>query len=70
MAYDGLITRAIVKELNSSIIDGRVEKIYIPNKSEVILNIHANKSSLKLLISIDANNARIHLTNHNKENTY
>jgi predicted ribosome quality control (RQC) complex YloA/Tae2 family protein len=68
MSYDGLITRAIVKELNSSLIDSRVEKIYVPNKSEVIFNLHSNKSSLKLLISIDASNARIHLTKQIKEN--
>jgi predicted ribosome quality control (RQC) complex YloA/Tae2 family protein len=68
MSFDGLITRAIVKELNTNLIGGRIEKIYVPNKSEVCMNIHNGKLSLKLLISIDPTNARVHLSTKEKDN--
>lgn len=68
MAFDGIITNSIVTELNTLIIDSRVEKIYLPNKNEIILSLRKNRESYKLLLSIDAANGRFHLTNTSKEN--
>lgn len=68
MAFDGIITSAMIAELNSLIIDSRVEKIYLPNKNEIILSLRKNRENLKLLFSIDASNARFHITNTSKEN--
>jgi predicted ribosome quality control (RQC) complex YloA/Tae2 family protein len=68
MSYDGLITRAIVNELRNTIIGGRVEKIYVLNNSEVLINIHNNKLSFKLFISINPSNSRVHLSREEKEN--
>lgn len=68
MAFDGIITNAMVAELNNLIIDSRVEKIYLPNKNEIILSLRKNRETVKLLFSIDASNARFHLTNTSKEN--
>lgn len=68
MAFDGIITSAVISELNSLIIDSRVEKIYLPNKNEIILSLRKNRENLKLLFSIDASNARFHITNTSKEN--
>ncbi len=69
MAYDGITTKNMVTELNQNIIGARVEKIYVPNKNDIYFLFHTqNRGSLKLLISIDANNARIHFTKQLKEN--
>ncbi|MBO5179527.1 MAG: NFACT family protein, partial [Clostridia bacterium] len=68
MAFDGIITNAVVQELSRNLINSRVEKIYMPTKNDVILNFHANREKLKLLISIDASNARFHFTKNTKEN--
>ena len=69
MSFDGITTNAIVHELNKSLINGRIEKIYIPNKNEIIISCHTqNRENKKLLISIDANNSRIHLTSSVREN--
>ena len=68
MAFDGIITNAMVSELNFLIIDSRVEKIYLPNKNEIILSLRKNRENFKLLLSIDASNARFHITNTLKEN--
>ena len=43
MAFDGIVTRAIVTELNKNIINARVEKIYMPNKSEVLFHLHGKE---------------------------
>lgn len=68
MAFDGIITYAVTKELEKNILHNRVEKIYMPTKNEIIFIFHGNREKWKLLISIDASNARFHLTKQSKEN--
>ena len=33
MAFDGITTKVIVNELNKTIINSRVEKIFVPSKN-------------------------------------
>lgn len=69
MAFDGITTKNILIELNNNLINARIEKIYVPTKNDIFLSFHTqNREKLKLLISIDANNARIHLSKQTKEN--
>ena len=42
MAYDGLVNYSIVKELNKTIINGKIDKIFEPNFDEIILGIYSN----------------------------
>ena len=69
MAFDGITTKNILIELNNNLINARIEKIYVPTKNDIFLCFHTkNRDNLKLLISIDANNARIHFSNSMKKN--
>lgn len=68
MAFDGIITNSVVHELKNTLVGSRVEKIHMPTKNDIVLNFHCNREKLKLLISIDASNARFHFTKQNKEN--
>ncbi len=69
MSFDGIATRAIVNELNKDLIGSRVEKIYVPSKNEVWIYIHTlSRKSVKLLLSIDANNGRFHLSEESRNN--
>ena len=69
MAFDGLSLKNVIIELNKNLINSRIEKIYVPTKNDIFFSFHTqNRNNLKLLISIDANNARIHFTNTSKEN--
>lgn len=68
MAFDGIITSSVVNELNNNLNNSRIEKIYMPTKNDIILIFHANREKIKLLISIDASNARFHFTKQNKDN--
>ena len=67
MAFDGLVTKSIVSELNELIVGGKLNKIYQPSKNEIVLDIY-NKKKFMLNICIDSSNCRISLTNHVKEN--
>ncbi|MFF5993255.1 NFACT RNA binding domain-containing protein [Lysinibacillus sp. KU-BSD001] len=67
MAFDGLFTSAMAKEL-SQLLSGRITKIHQPNALEVILHIRAKGGNHKLLISIHPSYARVHLTEQTVEN--
>jgi predicted ribosome quality control (RQC) complex YloA/Tae2 family protein len=38
MSFDGITTRVIVNELNQILVNSRIEKIYVPNKNEIIIS--------------------------------
>ena len=68
MPFDGIVTKSIVKELNETLVGGRVEKIFQPESDEINLLIRAQSQNLRLLLSASANYARIHFTENAKEN--
>lgn len=68
MPLDGAAIAAIRTELEEKLIDGRIEKIYQPERDEISLIIRRGADNHRLLISADSSNPRIHLTNYNKKN--
>lgn len=69
MSFDGVTTKLIINELTKLTLNSRVEKIYVPTKNEVWFYLHTiDRKSVKLLISIDANNCRFHLSNETRNN--
>ena len=69
MAFDGLVLNSVIKEL-SILINGKVNRIYQPNKNEIILSIYSNKITYALNIDVSAHNYRINLTTKEKSNPY
>lgn len=69
MAFDGIVTKCVVTELNKKLKGSKVNKVYEPNKNEIVLNLY-NKDGGKfnLLISVLPEGCRLHLTTHLKEN--
>ena len=67
MAFDGIVTKKIVKELKN-ILGFKIDKIYEPDKNTVTLGLYGKNLNLSLLICISSNNCRIHLTTHNQKN--
>lgn len=61
MAFDGLFTKAMVKELQV-LKNGRISKVHQPNSQEIVLLIRAEGQNHKLLISIHPSYSRIQLT--------
>lgn len=69
MAFDGITTRILVNEFNKTLVGSRVEKIYVPSRNELWLLLHTpDRKSVKLLISVDANHCRFHLSNESRNN--
>ena len=68
MAFDGIVTKAVVSELNTCLINGRINKIFEPNKNEILLGVYSSGKNYCLNVSIDSVNYRIHLTTNSKPN--
>lgn len=68
MAFDGIICSAVVAELNTLILEGKINKIFEPNKNEIVIGIYSKGKNLALNINIDHVNYRINLTTHSKPN--
>ena len=62
MAYDGIMMHRIIDDLNTTIITGRINKIYQISKYELLFTIRANRQNYKLLISCHPMYARVQLT--------
>ena len=67
MAFDGIVTKAITNEL-IDLCGSRIDKVFEPNKNEIILGLYCDKKNYALDICIDSQNCRINLTTHSKSN--
>ena len=67
MAFDGIVTKSITKELKN-IIGYKIDKVYEPDKNTVTLGLYGKSSNLLLLMCISSNNCRISLTSHPQKN--
>ena len=66
MAFDGVTIANIVKELNDTIVGGKINKIAQPEADELILTIKNNRTQYRLLISASASLPLIYFTEKNK----
>lgn len=62
MAFDGLFTRAMTKELSETLIGGRINKIQQPYKNEMVITVRAKGKNHKLLLSAHPSYSRVQLT--------
>ena len=68
MAFDGIITKTISYESQKVLLDGKINKIFEPNKNEILLGIYSGGKNYALNICIDSNLYRLHLTTNLKAN--
>ncbi len=68
MALDGFAISSIINELKETILGGRIDKVYQPEKDEIILQIRSKGKAYKLLLTANATSPRIHFTQIPKEN--
>ena len=66
MAFDGITISNIVKELNDTILNGRIAKIAQPENDELLLTIKPAKEQVRLVISASASLPLIYLSRDNK----
>ena len=67
MAFDGIVTKAITTEI-TPLCGARIDKVFEPNKNEIILGLYLNGCNYALNICIEAQNCRLNLTTHSKPN--
>ena len=69
MPFDGIAIRAVCQELDHGLNNARIDKIYQPEKDEIVFLIRApGTKSRRLLISANPRWARIHYCEQRKEN--
>jgi len=68
--FDGLTIRAVSDELNQTLYNARIDKIFQPEKDELVFLIRQSGTGAhcRLLISANVNWARIHLDEFKKPN--
>ncbi|HEY8423851.1 MAG TPA: NFACT RNA binding domain-containing protein [Clostridia bacterium] len=67
MPFDALTLTAVKNELENTLLDARLEKIYMPSSNLLVFHFHGKAGKQKLLIALD-NYPRVHLTNQNFDN--
>ena len=67
MPFDAFTIKHTIKELQF-LVGGKINKINQPNKEDVIFSVYAGGKTQKIILSTHAQNARIGLTNQEKEN--
>lgn len=66
MAFDGIVIADLVKDLNTYILNGRINKIAQPENDELLLTIKGNEGQVRLLLSASASLPLVYLTEQNK----
>lgn len=61
MAFDGIVTTAVVHELQQKLTGGRIDRIYQPSVDEIILQIRNGREKYRLFISSNPSHAGIYL---------
>lgn len=69
MTLDGLTLYTCVAELKERCADAKIQKVLMPGKEEVVLQLYsAGEGTLKLALNADAGDCAVYLTGHSKEN--
>lgn len=68
MSLDGIFLNSIKHDLYNKLIGGRVDKIYQPDKNEIIIAIRNNGENHKLLMTSASSSPRLHITDVARKN--
>ena len=68
MALDGIFLYHLKNEISSLAVNSRVDKIYQTSKDELVFALRSREGSYRLLMSCNADSARIHFTEFPPEN--
>ena len=68
MSFDGFFLHHMIEELQSELVNGRIQKINQPFEQELVLQIRSNRQSHRLLLSAHPVFGRIQLTQTTFEN--
>ena len=66
MPMDGVMLGFVARQLDTTLRDGRVDRVIQPEKDEIHLMIRAQGANHRLVLSAAASAARVHLSEHAK----
>ncbi|MEG1291685.1 MAG: NFACT family protein, partial [Lachnospiraceae bacterium] len=66
MAFDGIVIANLIKELNKTILNGRISKIAQPENDELLLTLKGTLGQIRLVLSASASLPLVYLTKENK----
>jgi len=68
MPFDGIVTRAVTEELSTKLETGKINKIYQPSETEIVMTVRSQSVNHSLLFSVHPTYARFHITNDSYTN--
>jgi predicted ribosome quality control (RQC) complex YloA/Tae2 family protein len=68
MALDGIFLYHLKNEISDFAVNSRVDKIHQPSRDELVITLRSREGSKRLLMSCNADSARIHFTDYPPEN--
>ena len=68
MALDGIFLSKVKDELLMKAVGLKVDKVQMPTKDEIVLNLRSRQGAYRLLICVRADSARVHFTSHAIDN--
>ncbi|MDD2534888.1 MAG: NFACT RNA binding domain-containing protein [Eubacteriales bacterium] len=68
MPLDGISANCLAYELNNQLKDSRVDRIYQPDRLDILFLLRTNHGNKRLILSANPAHPRIHLTTETREN--
>ncbi len=68
MSFDGIMINAVISELKEEILNGRIDKVYQPEKDDIVLQIRCFGNVRRLFLSANPSNPHFNLTEKKYEN--
>ena len=68
MAFDACMLDHVVGEINETVGGGRLDRIFQPERDEIVLSFHASGKDARLLINVGSSSPRMNLTSYKIEN--
>lgn len=68
MPLDAVCLLATVREISARMAGGRIDKIYMPERDEIVLSVRLMRGGVKLLLSVGAGAPRMHFIETGREN--
>lgn len=68
MAFDGIVTTAVARELQEKLTGGRIDRVYQPSVDEIILQIRSGRDKYRLFISSNPSHAGLYLLDEKDTN--
>lgn len=68
MPLDAVCLRAVLAELDRKAAGGRIDKVYQPDRDEIVLSIRGTQGAMRLMVTAEPSAPRMHFIDANREN--